>query len=134
MNEANDSSKIVNLNPRTEPSSERVGELLATVRNIANRLLQQWVGNVFEHVDDALFDLAEKAENNAAQMHYFDGMRDVRKRRAAVERSFLSAIGRELGELASRRPAAAPSPSPTGVVELSLVPTTNWKNRWRSPA
>jgi hypothetical protein len=121
MNEANDSSKIVNLNPRMDPSSERVGELLATVRSIANRLLQQWVGNVFEHVDDALFDLAEKAENNAAQMHYFDGMRDVRKRRATVERSFLSAIGRELGELASRRPAAAPSPAPTGVVELSLV-------------
>jgi hypothetical protein len=121
MNEASDSSKIVNLNPRMEPSSERVGELLATVRNIANRLLQQWVGNVFEHVDDALFDLAEKAENNAAQMHYFDGMRDVRKRRATVERTFLSTIGRELGELASRRPAAAPSPTPTGVVELSLV-------------
>ncbi|MGN6327731.1 MAG: DUF1631 domain-containing protein [Rhodanobacter sp.] len=121
MNEASDSSKIVNLNPRMDPSSERVGELLVTVRNIANRLLQQWVGNVFEHVDDALFDLAEKAENNAAQMHYFDGMRDVRKRRAAVERSFLSAIGRELGDLASRRPAAAPTPAPTGVVELSLV-------------
>ena len=69
MNEASDSSKIVNLNQRMDPSSERVGELLATVRTIANRLLQQWVGNVFEHVDDALFDLAEKAENNAAQMH-----------------------------------------------------------------
>jgi hypothetical protein len=121
MNEASDSSKIVNLNARMDPSSERVGELLATVRNIATRLLQQWVGNVFEHVDDALFDLAEKAENNAAQMHYFDGMRDVRKRRATVERSFLSIIGRELGELASRRPAAAPSPTPTGVVDLSLV-------------
>jgi len=121
MNEASDSSKIVNLNPRMDPSSERVGELLATVRSTANRLLQQWVANVFEHVDDALFDLAEKAENNAAQMHYFDGMRDVRKRRATVERTFLSIIGRELGELASRRPAAAPSPAPTGVVELSLV-------------
>jgi hypothetical protein len=121
MNEASDSSKIVNLNQRMDPSSERVGELLATVRTIANRLLQQWVGNVFEHVDDALFDLAEKAENNAAQMHYFDGMRDVRKRRATVERSFLSTIGRELGELASRRPSATHPPAPTGVVELSLV-------------
>jgi len=89
MNEASDSSRVVNLTQRLDPASERVGELLSAVRGIANRRLQQWIGNMFEHVDDALFDLAEKAENNAAQMHYFDGMREVRKRRPAVERNFL---------------------------------------------
>jgi hypothetical protein len=90
MNEASDPSKVVNLSQRLDPSSERVGDLLNAVRGIANRRLQQWVGNMFEHVDDALFDLAEKAENNAAQMHYFDGMREVRKRRPVVERNFLA--------------------------------------------
>jgi len=121
MNEANDSSKIVNLSQRAHSPAERVGDLLITVRTIANRRLQQWLGHLFEHVDDALFDLAEKAENNAAQMHYFDGMRDVRKRRAAVERAFLSTIERELGNITSQRPSSVPSPTPTGVVELSLV-------------
>lgn len=105
-----------------DPSSERVGELLSAVRTIAGKRLQQWVGNAFEHVDDALFDLAEKAENNATQMHYFDGMREVRKRRPSVERSFLGAISRQIGELA-HAPKAAPTaaPSPAGSVELSLV-------------
>ena len=122
MNEASDPSRVVNLSQRMDPASERVGELLNAVRSIANRRLQQWVGNAFEHVDDALFDLAEKAENNAAQMHYFDGMREVRKRRPAVERHFLGAISRSLGEMTHplQQPSAG-APAIPGTVELSLV-------------
>lgn len=123
MNEASDPSRVVNLSQRLDPASERVGELLDAVRSIAGKRLQQWIGNAFEHVDDALFDLAEKAENNAAQMHYFDGMREVRKRRPAVERSFLGSISRSLGELT--RPAQQPQNPATsmspGTVELTLV-------------
>ena len=130
MKEANDSSNVVNLSQRLDPSSGRGGDLLNAVRNIASRRLQQYIGNMFEHVDDALFDLAEKAENNAAQMHYFDGMREVRKRRPVVERAFLALVSRELNDFASGNRAPAPTPAtashtPTppvpGSVELSLV-------------
>ncbi|MGY3039470.1 hypothetical protein ACVWWQ_001057 [Rhodanobacter sp. TND4EL1] len=122
MNEATDPSRVVSLSQRMDPASERVGELLSAVRDIANKRLQQWVGNAFEHVDDALFDLAEKAENNATQMHYFDGMREVRKRRPTVERNFLGAVSRSIVELAHppKTPTAA-IPSSLGGVELSLV-------------
>jgi hypothetical protein len=122
MNEANDPSRVINLTQRLDPASERVGELLNAVRSIAGKRLQQWIGNTFEHVDDALFDLAEKAENNAAQMHYFDGMREVRKRRPTVERQFLGAINRNVGELAHPpQPSATAASGLTGTVELSLV-------------
>jgi len=122
MNEATDTSRVVNLSQRMDPASERVGELLSAVRNIAGKHLQQWTGNAFEHVDDALFDLAEKAENNATQMHYFDGMREVRKRRPAVERSFLGAVSRNIAELAHPpKTESMNAPSPLGGVELSLV-------------
>lgn len=121
MNEASDPSRVINLSQRLDPTSERVGELLGAVRDIASKRLQQWVGNAFERVDDALFDLAEKAENNAAQMHYFDGMREVRKRRPAVERSFLGAISRHIGEL-THPPQQSAGPSMSfGTVELTLV-------------
>ncbi|WEN14556.1 DUF1631 domain-containing protein [Rhodanobacter sp. AS-Z3] len=122
MNEATDPSRVVNLAQRMAPASERVGELLSSVRSIANKHLHQWIGNAFEHVDDALFDLAEKAENNATQMHYFDGMREVRKQRPSVERQFLAAISRCIAELA--HPPKAPAPpavGPQGGLELSLV-------------
>ena len=124
MNEASESSKVVNLSQRMDPSSERVGELLSAVRNIASKRLQQWVGNAFEQVDDALFDLAEKAESNAAQMHYFDGMREVRKSRPSVERHYLGAIARKLGDLAhpGQLPATTTAaPASLGSIELSLV-------------
>ena len=123
MNDAFESAKVVQLSPRQEPAAAPVGELLNAVRSIAARHLQSGVSNTFEQVDDALFDLAEKAENNAAQMHYFDGMRDVRKQRPSVERSFLFAINRELGELTQpRAPSAVAAPViSSGSVELSLV-------------
>lgn len=127
MNEANESSKVVNLSQRLDPSSGRGGDLLNAVRNISSRRLQQYIGNMFEHVDDALFDLAEKAENNAAQMHYFDGMREVRKRRPMIERSFLALVSRELNDFAggNRSTNTASASTPTtpvpGSVELSLV-------------
>ncbi|MGN6227845.1 MAG: DUF1631 domain-containing protein [Dyella sp.] len=122
MKDAIEPSKIVNLNQRPE-SPERLGGLLHSVRDMASRRLQALLGNMFEHVDDALFDLAEKAENNAAQMHYFDGMREVRKRRPAVERTYLAQFSRELTDFAANRRSAVAEPaSPSlGSIELSLV-------------
>ena len=125
MNNASEPSNIVSLSQRLDPSSERGGALLNTVRDIASRRLQLLANGMFEHVDDALFDLAEKAENNAAQMHYFDGMREVRKRRPAVERAFLAAVTRGIADFASQQRASAnPTagvPLPIGTVELTLV-------------
>ncbi|AIF47284.1 DUF1631 domain-containing protein [Dyella japonica] len=123
MKDASEPSNIVSLTQRLDPSSERGGALLNTVRDIAGRRLQILINGMFEHVDDALFDLAEKAENNAAQMHYFDGMREVRKRRPMVERSFLSQISRELTDFATsyRHNTGNGIPLPPGTVELTLV-------------
>ena len=122
MKDANEPSKIVNLGQRPE-STERLGALVHAVRDMASRRLQALLGNMFEQVDDALFDLAEKAENNAAQMHYFDGMREVRKRRPAIERSYLAQFSREMTDFAANRRQAVPeaaAPS-LGSIELSLV-------------
>lgn len=129
MNEAyepnrGEPTRVVSLNQRQAPASERVGELLNAVRDIAGRRLQPSISNTFEHLDDALFDLAEKAENNAAQMHYFDGMREIRKRRPSIERQFLASVARSIGELTHPAPTEAAGSSthvPSGVVELSLV-------------
>lgn len=123
MKDASEPSNIVSLTQRLDPSSERGGALLNTVRDIAGRRLQILINGMFEHVDDALFDLAEKAENNAAQMHYFDGMREVRKRRPMVERAFLTHVSRELSDFAANQ-RNVPSNGiqlPVSTAELSLV-------------
>ncbi|MCP1374112.1 DUF1631 domain-containing protein [Dyella lutea] len=120
MKDAIEPSRIVNLNQHPN-APERGGDLLHAVRDASSRRLQQLLGNMFEHVDDALFDLAEKAENNAAQMHYFDGMREVRKRRPAVERSYLAQFSRELTDFAAQRRKPPVEAETIGAVELTLV-------------
>jgi hypothetical protein len=92
------------------------------VRGIALKRVNGLVSTLFENVDDALFHLAERAESNAVQVQFFDGMREVRKKRQLVERVFqeqLSQIFNDFadGKLKPVRPEVA-NPSNAG---LSLV-------------
>ncbi|MCE5233108.1 MAG: DUF1631 domain-containing protein [Mizugakiibacter sp.] len=128
MNNAHDpssGSNIVDLSQRQDPRNERLGDLLASVRGISLKRLQALVGALFDNVDDALFDLAEKAENNAAQTQYFDGMREVRKKRPLVERLFVEQVTRSVGDFAIGRARGARAEtagsSTAASAELSLV-------------
>ncbi|NID13873.1 DUF1631 domain-containing protein [Luteibacter yeojuensis] len=124
MNNASEPSNVVDLSQRLDPRSERVGELLVTVRGLATKRLHALASNMFENIDDALFDLAEKAENNAAQTQFFDGMREVRKKRAIVERTFLGQVARDLADFSAGRTRAPDSDAnarPLANIELSLV-------------
>jgi hypothetical protein len=124
MSNASEPSNVVDLSQRLDPRSERVGALLVTVRSLATKRLHALAGNMFENIDDALFDLAEKAENNAAQTQFFDGMREVRKKRAIVERTFLGQVARDLADFSAgrtRAPEAESAARPLANIELSLV-------------
>lgn len=124
MTNASEPSNVVDLSQRLDPRSERVGALLVTVRGLATKRLHALASNMFENIDDALFDLAEKAENNAAQTQFFDGMREVRKKRAIVERTFLGQVARDLADFSagrSRAPDADANARPLANIELSLV-------------
>jgi hypothetical protein len=48
--------------------------------------------NYFEKLDDALYKLADKAESNDLQTRYFDSMREVRKEREGIEKSFQDGV------------------------------------------
>lgn len=100
MNQVPDPGNVVKIGER-QGSDERGGELLRSVRSIAMARTQTLAGSLFENVDDDLFDLAEKAENNSVQTQYFDGMREVRKKRQLVERLFLDHINRNFNQFAS---------------------------------
>lgn len=126
MNPANDPPKVVDLQQRQSGAaagSDRLGDLLKLVRSISLKRINALVGTLFENVDDALFDLAERAGSNAVQTEYFDGMREVRKKRQLVERLFQDHATKAFGEFAEgklrpARPEIAPQPANAG---LSLV-------------
>jgi len=130
-NPPTDSNKVVDLQTRqastqTLSSGDRLGELLRGVRATALKRLQALVSTLFENIDDALFDLAEKAENNAVQTVYFDGMRKVRLKRQVVERLFQEQLGKIFNDFAAGRLQAAKIEGVAGAAtgELSLVDET----------
>lgn len=74
-------------------------------------------------VDDALFGMAEKAISNAEQARYFDGMREVRRRRSDIEHRYQERLVQGLVALAegrTRRIERTPA-APRGPDGLSLV-------------
>lgn len=52
-------------------------------------LLQQLVQALFDHADDALFELADKAVSNIEQNMYFESMREVRIKRRGIEQALV---------------------------------------------
>lgn len=125
MNNPSDNSKIVDLQQRQNSQAgnvDRLGELLRAVRATAFKRLQALVGTLFENIDDALFDLAEKAENNAIQTQYFDGMREVRKKRQLVDRVYLEQLNRVFNDFAAGKlQASKPDNGKPDAEGLSLV-------------
>lgn len=87
----------------------RFGELVQGCRQLAMNHLAELLGHVFAQVDDTLFECAEKAENNQVQALFFDAMREVRRERPNLERSYHQRIAKGLNDfLEGKLPAVAP--------------------------
>jgi hypothetical protein len=70
-------------------SDPQATALVADCRNVTQEALRRLMQSMFDKLDDALYELAEKADSNTAQFRYLDAMRGVRKQRTAIETGFL---------------------------------------------
>lgn len=82
-----DINNIVNIK-NSNGKNINLGQILPDVHKIFLRGLKPIIQAYYDQLDDALFDLAEKAENNEKQTHYFDAMREVRKKKELMVRKF----------------------------------------------
>ena len=124
MTATKDSQKVVDLSQRQgiAGGGDRLGDLLKLVRGISQKRINGLVSTLFENVDDALFDLAERAGSNAVQTEYFDGMREVRKKRQLVERVFQEQAAKNFGEFVEGKlKPVKPESGPQTNAGLSLV-------------
>ncbi|WIG54915.1 MAG: Thymidine phosphorylase [Rhodanobacteraceae bacterium] len=102
---ADPDKKVVDIGSRVpEAGQEHVGGLLVAVREMTLKETGNLVAELLDNVDDTLFDLAEKAESNASQTEYFDGMRETRKKRPRIERMFGERVARGFADFAAGRP------------------------------
>ncbi len=124
MTAPKDIPKVVELSQRQgmPGGNDRLGDLLKLVRGISQKRINGLVSTLFENVDDALFDLAERAGSNALQTEFFDGMREVRKKRQLVERLFQDQAAKNFTEFAEGKlKAVKPEAGPQASGGLSLV-------------
>lgn len=117
--------------PPTPPSSiqtlanrgiqPRFGELVQSCRKLVMNRLAEHLTGVFAQVDDTLFECAEKAENNQVQTLFFDNMREIRKQRPQIERSYHKQIAQNLADFLDGKLKPLPSASKLDVEHMALV-------------
>jgi hypothetical protein len=106
---------------RRRVADARVHELVARCRSQLADSLPRLLQELFEHIDDELYQLADKSASDVLQTRYFDAMRELRKLRESIEQEFLR------GQLAGfeqfwQHPQASEEVSAAPVEgELSLV-------------
>ncbi|MHA6492517.1 DUF1631 domain-containing protein [Pseudomonas borbori] len=76
----------------------RFGELVQSCRKLGMNRLAEHLTGVFGQVDDTLFECAEKAENNQVQTLFFDNMREIRRQRPQIERSYHQKISQNFSD------------------------------------
>lgn len=95
---------------------------LVKLREACKQRLQSLLRTMFESADDALFAMADKAENNSDQSMYFDAMRELRLQKKHIATTVVKGLIRSFNELGHYR---AQSQTPQGVGtdldELSLI-------------
>lgn len=100
-----DPKKVVHLNvernsgANSQVALARLPAAMHTLRDKARQQLQLFLRELFDKVDDAMFELADKANNNHDQNIFFDSMREVRIRRRAMEASFFRSIDISFAQL-----------------------------------
>lgn len=66
--------------------------LLTQLQDVGRQRLMALLQDLFDNSDDALFDLADRAESNAEQNLYFESMRELRIKRRGIENQFSQSI------------------------------------------
>lgn len=97
-------------------------EVVGYCRNLAMRHVQPLLQEMLDKADDALFRLADKAEDNRTQSVYFEAMRALRRQRSTVESEYATQLARAFDALLLPPERTAPSDAAGEVAQgLTLV-------------
>jgi len=108
-------------NARRRVPDARTHELVAAARRLTSETLPRLVQELFEHIDDELYQLADKSASDVLQTRYFEAMRELRKLREPIEQAFLrDQVDRYEAFWLHPSPVEEAGAEPAGA-ELSLV-------------
>ncbi|MDU4251691.1 DUF1631 domain-containing protein [Pseudomonas sp.] len=122
QNDAN----VVPLNKSATETSQtsfagRVPAGLVAVRDKVAVQLRHAMQALFDNADDTLFEMADRAANNAEQSAYFEAMRDLRLKRKGIERGFLQKVFESFANLNQYEIGRPPALDTVSYENLTLV-------------
>lgn len=100
--------KVVSIKPnlaaRTAAGASALPAPLVGVRDLTVGYLQSALGEMFDKADDNLFEMADKAGNNADQALFFEAMRNVRLQRHNIVKKTCDALVLAAEQVSSEAP------------------------------
>ncbi|MDH1262332.1 DUF1631 domain-containing protein [Pseudomonas sp. GD03944] len=105
----------------------RFGELGQSCRKLVMNRLAEHLAGVFGQVDDTLFDCAEKAENNQVQTLFFDSMREIRKQRPLIERTYHQKVSQNFSDFLDGTLKPVPLATEVDAEQLALVQNEDYE-------
>jgi hypothetical protein len=106
---------------RKRIADSRVRQVVNAVRSVVSATLPRLTQDLFDHLDDELYALADKSASDALHTDYFDAMRELRVLRGNMEKTFIESRMRDFDQFWG--PQGAPSkPGETAdEMEMSLI-------------
>lgn len=101
---------------------------LIKLRDELAEQIRQLLRPVFENADDALFELAERAESNQGQGRFFDAMRELRLKRQRLEMAFIQGYSEAFKNLTAMPERRTQAPE-ISLESLSLVQNDELEER-----
>lgn len=117
--------KVVALSTASSKTSESASKktpmppILHTMRQHSRKQLNKLVEGLFNNVDDALFEMADRSRSDADQHLYFESMRELRLQRENIAKLFAQAYSQ--GFEAAFAPEEPPEDDETNYDELGMV-------------
>ena len=99
----------------------RLSAPLSAVRDRALTFLRVGLSELFDNLDDILFEKADRAANNTEQSMFFDAMRLLRLQRHAVEKRCCDGLDEHFNQLQHGRNSTSSAPASYDIDSLSLV-------------
>jgi hypothetical protein len=115
------SENVVPFNAARRESPGSAIQIVGRCRNLTTAHMERCLKTMLDTTDDALFKLAEQADDNHSQAEYFSAMREVRRKRSTIESEYPTQLSRTFDCFLRGGKGVPARDAASAELELSLV-------------
>ena len=106
---------------RQRVAEAKIQSLVTQLRGLIASVLPRLLQDLFENLDDDLFELADKSGSDLLQTRYFEAMRELRKLRTPIQDAMLRSILNQYDDFWGGRAGMADSGQEADSEDMALV-------------